>query len=164
MKNIFFIGFMLAGINSQSQSIQETTDYIIQQHNQYERSINSDNDLIIENGIVFYKMTLGDNYGFWHQFPLKNIKGIDITKEFYDSEGTISWVSIWLYFDPYVSKIKDFDDSKPIGDFYNSDTPGCYVLLDSRFMDDGIAPAMEEALIRLITLSGRSAEIISEPY
>ncbi len=68
MKNIFFIGFMLAGINSQSQSIEETTEWIIQQYNLYEREVNSDNSLIIDDGILNYKMTLDDNYGFYINF------------------------------------------------------------------------------------------------
>ena len=71
MKNIFFIGFMLAGINSQSQSIEETTEWIIQQYNLYEREVNSDNSLIIDDGILNYKMTLDDNYGFYINFIWK---------------------------------------------------------------------------------------------
>jgi len=34
-------------------------------------------------------MTLGDNYGLWRQFYLKDIKKMEITTEFYDSEDDI---------------------------------------------------------------------------
>ncbi len=164
MKNIFLLGFLLVGISSNSQSIQETTDYIINQYNLYERTINSDNDLIIEDGILFYKMTLDDNYGFWHQFHLKDIKQIDMKKEYYDSEDKIGWTTIWIYFEPFLSKIKEFDETEPPGDYEISDTPGCIILLDSRFWDDNMAPKMEEALIHLVKLSGGSAEITKAAY
>ncbi len=153
-----------SGINSQSQSLAGTTERILEQYNRYERSINSDNDLFIVDGILFYKMTLGDNHGFWHQFHLKEIKEIVIAKEYYDSEEKIAWTTIWIYFDPYSSKIKDFDEGKPPSGYEISDTPGCYVLLDSQFMDDGMAPRMEEALFYLIKLQGGSAEIIKAAY
>ncbi len=162
MRNIFFIGFLIVGINSQCQSLEETTEWVLEHYNRYERAINHDNDLIIEDGVLYYQMTLDTNNGFYHQFQLKDIKEIEITQEFYDSEDKIGWTTIWIYFDPYISKIKDFDFTKPPSEYYISDTPGCYVLLNSRFMDDGMAPQMEEALIRLINLSGGSAEIIRE--
>ncbi len=164
MKNIFLLGVLLVGISSSSQSIQETTDDIIDLYNLYERPVNSDNDLIIEDGILFYKMTLGDHYGFWHQFHLKDIKEIEIKKEYYDSEDKIGWTNIYLFFDPYISKIKDFDGTKPPSEYIISYSPGCYLLLNSQFMGDGMAPRMEEALIRLIKLSGGSAEILKESY
>ena len=162
MRYIVLIVFFLAGINCNSQSLEEMTDWILDQYKKYERPINTDNELIIENGILYYKMALSESHGFWHQFYLKDIKEIEITKEYYDSEEKISWTSIWIYFDPYVSKIKDFDETKPPGDYYLSDTPGCYILFDASFVDDGMAPQMEDALAHLIKLHGGNAEIIRE--
>ncbi|WP_026933854.1 hypothetical protein [Christiangramia echinicola] len=163
-KKLFIITLLLAGICSNGQSLEETTDWIIKQYNQYERTINIDNNLLIEEGILFYKMTLWDNNGFWHQFHLKDVKEIEITKEFYDSEEKIAWTNIYFYFDPYKSKIKEFDETESLSEYNISDTPGCYVILNSQFWEDGMAPQMEEALIRLIEFSGGSAVVIKEPY
>ena len=97
-KKLFIITLLLTGICSNGQSLEETTDWIIKQYNQYERTINNDNNLLIEEGILFYKMTLWDNNGFWHQFHLKDVKEIEITKEFYDSEEKIAWTNIYFLF------------------------------------------------------------------
>ncbi len=48
---------------------------------------------------------------------MKDIKEIGITKEYYDSEDTIGWTTIWIYFETGVSQIKDFDEAEHLGEY-----------------------------------------------
>lgn len=64
MKNIFLLGFLLTGTSFYSQSLEETTEWILKQYTLYEQPMNSDNELILEDGTLSYKMVLADNYGF----------------------------------------------------------------------------------------------------
>lgn len=104
-----------------------------------------------------------DNYGYWTQLPIKDIKQIKIHHKKFNSEDEEGWDVITLYFDKNKSKTKD---AKPSDNntYKVSESTSIDIKLTNKFIEDGLKPRMEKALLHLIKSYGGNAIIKKEPF
>jgi hypothetical protein len=146
-----------------SQSKEETEKWIVEKYNEYESPVNSTRELIFDDGFIYYLWIFADNYGYWTQLPIKDIKQIKIHHKKFDANDQEGWDVITLFFDKNKSKTKD---AKPSDENYYeiSESTSFEIKLTNKFISDGLKPRMEKALLHLIKSYGGNTTIKKEPF
>tara|TARA_R110002033_G_scaffold43092_1_gene84561 strand:+ start:3582 stop:4073 length:492 start_codon:yes stop_codon:yes gene_type:complete len=163
MNKFFTIIIFLTFFSAFSQTKAETEKWIIEKYNEYESPVNNTRELIFDDSFVYYLWIFADNYGYWTQLPIKDIKQIKIHHKKFDSEDEEGWDVITLYFDKNISKTKD---AKPSDDntYKVSESTSIDIKLTNKFIEDGLKPRMEKALLHLIKSYGGNAIIKKDPF
>lgn len=146
-----------------SQSKAETEKWIIEKYNEYESPVNNTRELIFDDGFVYYLWIYADNYGYWTQLPIKEIRNIKIHHKKFDANDKEGWDVITLYFNKNQSKTKD---AKPSDEnFYEmSESTSFEIKLTHNFISDGLKPRMEKALLHLVKSYGGNATLKKETF
>ncbi len=157
----FFILFIL--FSSYSQTKAETEKWIVEKYNEYESPVNNTRELIFDNGYIYYLWIFSDDYGYWTQLPIKDIKQIKIHHKKFNADDTEGWDVITLYFDKNKSKTKD---AKPSEDniYKISESTSFEIKLTNKFIKEGLKPRMEKAFIHLIKAYGGNTTLKKEPF
>ncbi|MEH6706099.1 MAG: hypothetical protein V7691_14990 [Galbibacter orientalis] len=163
MNKVLLIIILLTSISIFSQSKSETEKWIVEKYNEYESSVNHTRELIFDDGYIYYLWIFADNYGYWTQLPITEIKNIKIHHKKFDANDTEGWDVITLYYNKNKSKTKDAKPSE--NSYYEiSESTSFEIKLSHNFIDDGLKPRMEKALIHLVKSYGGNATIKKEPF
>lgn len=162
-------------VYSYSQTKEETEEWINSKINiypvKYTGNINIDEEILIDEGILYYYNALeGDSYynGSWSKLDFKDIKAIKFSKD-RAIEGGNSWIVLSFFFNEnkaYTSgDIKQKYYPKSVTTYTkNPKHTRIQMRLDNRFKEDGIEKRMEKALLHLSKLYGGSATLKKEPF
>jgi len=163
MNKFFTILIFLTFFSAFSQTKAETEKWIIEKYNEYESPVNNTRELIFDDNFIYYLWIFADNYGYWTQLPIKDIKQIKIHHKKFNSEDEEGWDVITLFFDKNKSKTKD---AKPSDDniYKVSESTLLEIKLTNKFIEDGLKPRMEKAFLHLIKSYGGNATIKKEPF
>ena len=163
MKKVLLLIILLTYNSIFSQSKSETENWIIEKYNEYESPVNRTRELIFDDGYIYYLWIFTENYGYWTQLPIKEIKSIKIHHKKFDANDTEGWDVITLYFEKNKSKTKDAKPSE--NNYYEtSESTSIDIKLSNNFINDGLKPRMEKALIHLVKSYGGNATIKKEPF
>lgn len=139
MKKIILILLVLNSSFLFSQTKSETEKWIEEKYYEYQREVNSDDDLTFENGNLIYRY-LGSDLP---QIKIKEIKQVQIRLEKFNSKDEVGWTAIYIYYGK--------------GNYYK-------IGIDSKFYNGDLPNRMYKALIHLVKLYGGNATIKKEAF
>jgi hypothetical protein len=146
-----------------SQTKSETEKWIVEKYNEYESPVNNTRELIFDDSFIYYLWIFTNNYGYWTQLSIKDIKHIKIHHKKFNAEDAEGWDVITLYFDKNKSKTKDAKESD--NNIYKvAESTSFEIKLTNKFIEDGLKPRMEKAFLHLVKSYGGNATIKKEPF
>lgn len=167
MNKIFLFFLILNSYMIFGQDKNETESWIIEKYDEYERSINSNMDLWIEDGYLYYYFTLYDDpikakeNGVLYRMKIKDIKAIKTIKKKFNSEDNIGWTNLILY----TEKTKMFSKDFPVSKGWECTNEGFLnIPLKSEFISEGVNIRFQKAVLHLVKLYGGNAIVKKEAF
>lgn len=167
MKKTFLLIFLFITTLFYGQSKIETENWLEEKYNEYERSINSNMNLWIDEGYLYYYFTLYDDpvkakeNGVLYRMKIQDIKSIKIIKKKFNSEDKIGWSYLTLYTNSNKIFSKDFPENN---NFTCTNEGFLNIPLKAEFIDEGVNIRFQKAIIHLVKLYGGNATVKKEAF